>query len=95
MYYQDVEDKASYYSTKLKADDHRFQKNTLLVHEDGSVFLWRNAFYLKEYEGEWVIVYTEHYGFHVFDADDVDSVTSNEDVIAKVYKSIIGTICDA
>lgn len=56
----------------LRADDPRFNGWCRVSMDDGSFFLWDAAFYeIHEVAGaKWVMVFTEHYGTHVFDEED-------------------------
>ena len=67
----------------LRADDSRLQHCVLILHEEGTTLFFRNAF-LKRYHdgehgdwgdsenpGEWIMVFTEHHGFHVYPVDDL------------------------
>jgi hypothetical protein len=47
-----------------------------LSHDDGSSFFWQNAF-VTRFRG-YVIVFTEHHGFHVYDNDDVVIVAETQ-----------------
>jgi hypothetical protein len=68
--YRDVVVEASTYNATLRADDKRFMRDVSLAHEDGSHFFWRNAFVMTK--GGWIIVFTEHFGEHVFHESEVE-----------------------
>ena len=55
--------------SRLKATDERFERVVRVLGEDGSVFLYDSAFALR-LDSDWIGVFTEHYGFHVFHEDD-------------------------
>jgi len=69
----------------LRADDLRLSHVVHLVHEDGSIFHWDNAFLIEYYDkdhpywggtkypGQWVFVFSEHHGFHVFARNEVEN----------------------
>ncbi len=71
MKYIEAKELALNYDAKLLATDPRFRRTVEIGHEDGSYFKWCNAF-LMENE-EWIFVFTEHFGFHLFDSDDLKS----------------------
>jgi len=54
---------------KLRADDPRLRGYTVLQHEDGSHFCWDSAFAVR-WRG-YLMVFTEHHGYHVYDNNDV------------------------
>lgn len=91
--YKDAFKYAARYSNKLRADDERFNRVVLVYHEDGSNFVWRDAFLMrwdtktneKGWTKSWFFVFTEHYGFHVFDCDEV-SVSQYSKRIYKTEK---------
>ena len=56
-------------SEKLLATDERFSHSVQVVCEDGCVFFWNNAF-MKEH-CDWLMVFTEHYGFHLYCIEDL------------------------
>ena len=62
--------RAEKYDRKLKASDDRFQRAVILVHHDGSVMLYQSAF-LMRYEDDWIICFTEHHGYHVYETADL------------------------
>lgn len=71
----------------LRATDPRFRNAVYLRHEDGSTFIWNNAFldYTEVhanalFDMEYVIVFTEHHGFHVYNTDDVIDVFYMRDI---------------
>lgn len=71
-------DKANEYDKTLRADDKRFDRTTVVNHEDGSHFLFMNAFacsygftHEKLGKQEYILVFTEHHGTHVYSSDDV------------------------
>ncbi len=68
MNYKEAVELAKAYDSKLLATDPRFQQDVSFQHEDGSYFYWRNAFLMEK--DKWVFVFTEHFGFHVFDHSD-------------------------
>jgi hypothetical protein len=70
MTYAEVEVLAKAYDNKLKAN--RFNDVVVVSHQDGSYFSWCNAFAMKK--GTWYIVFTEHFGYHIFDKDDINSI---------------------
>lgn len=67
----------------LRADDPRLQHCVLILHEEGTTLFFRNAFFKRyhdgehgnwgdsEHPGEWIMVFTEHHGFHVYPVDDL------------------------
>lgn len=61
---------AADYDSKLRADDERFQRSVLVIHEEGTVMTVMSAF-LVELDEQWVIMFSEHQSFHVWHKDDL------------------------
>lgn len=57
------------YDSKLLATDDRFNHWVNIAHSDGSIFLFNRAFILNI--PRWIIVFTEHFGYHIFDPSDL------------------------
>lgn len=69
----------------LRADDPRLSGAVVLHHEDGAALFYDSAFLMRYYDaehgnwgacttpGEWIMVFTEHHGFHVYPVDDLVS----------------------
>jgi len=67
----------------LRADDLRLQHSVMILHEEGTTLFYRNAYLVKYYDslhgdwgasenpGEWIMIFTEHHGFHVYPVDDL------------------------
>jgi hypothetical protein len=55
----------------------------MILHEEGTTLFFRNAYLVRyhdpqhgdwgasEHPGEWIMVFTEHHGFHVYPVDDL------------------------
>lgn len=71
--YQEIDTTAKAYDHKLLATDTRFNRTVTLSHVDGSFFKWRRAFVMER--TNWIIVFTEHHGYHIYDKDDLNDVT--------------------
>ena len=85
---------AEAYDKDLLATDSRFSRAVKLVHEEGTLLFFESAFLLKwkdpevkpgawgacETAGQWLLVFTEHHGFHVYPLDDLSSWTMYEHV---------------
>lgn len=76
--YETVEEIAKSVDKTLLATDPRLRGAVSIAHEDGSFFLFRDAFACKhtvEHKTlgpqSFVIVFTEHYGFHIYDQSEV------------------------
>lgn len=76
--YQQTVALATSFDKKLLATDPRFNRTTVVQHEDGSHFLFMNAFACSHNASHptlgrqsFVVVFTEHHGTHVYDADEV------------------------
>lgn len=52
-----------------------FNRSVKIVHQDGTFIFYANAFLMKRMQGNqlWIIAFTEHQGFHVFHAADLQS----------------------
>lgn len=69
----------------ITADNQRLRNFVQIVHEEGSVLSFKNAFLILYYDpnhkdwgacdnpGEWLMVFTEHHEFHVYPIDDLYS----------------------
>jgi hypothetical protein len=56
-----------------------FRSAVSVRHEDGSTFLFRYAFAVRAgYEEEFLVVFTEHVGTHVFHVSDLEDFTEME-----------------
>ncbi len=73
MMYKDMLKLAKAYDDTLLADDSRFRGTAEVGHEDGSHFKWRNAFMMETERDKWILVFSEHFGYHIFDARDLVS----------------------
>lgn len=86
---QNVRRLAEEIGAKLLATDSRFDGSVHLVHDDGSAFFFSHAFVTKHTRKippqelktwmtsdneEWLVVFTEHHGIHIFAGDEVLSV---------------------
>jgi hypothetical protein len=69
---------AKEYDSKLRADDLRFRHSVVLLHEEGTFYHFRSAFILIH--GEFIMVFSEHQGYHVF--------SENELVLHYQYKDV-------
>lgn len=67
--YKDALDWAAKYDNGLRATDKRFNGSALIVHQDGSVLLFDHAFLLRR--SGYLMMFSEHHGFRVFDPEDV------------------------
>lgn len=69
----------------LLATNPGFQNKVLVRHEEGTTLFYENAFAMRYYDkdgvkhcwgnkhpNEWLLVFTEHHGFHVYPLDDLD-----------------------
>lgn len=75
------------YDAKLLATDKRFRKAVHVIHEEGTTMFFENAFLMKKTvkippeklsrigpdEDIWIIIFTEHHGFHIYHKDDLSS----------------------
>lgn len=58
---------------KHKSNPILFNRSVLIVTDDGSQFCYENS-YVQKYEnedGEWYIVFPEHFDINVFHVDDI------------------------
>jgi hypothetical protein len=69
--YKQIKQQANEYDNQLACTDPRFLRSVHVVHQDGSVFFFRHAFLM--WKDNWVIVFSEHHGVHVYDQDDVET----------------------
>jgi hypothetical protein len=61
-------------SKKLTVQDFNSNKGVYIQHQDGSSFIFRYAFY--ETVDEYLFVYSEHNGYHIFHIEDLDTFGS-------------------
>jgi len=75
------------YDKAMLASDARFNFCVRIFHEEGTIYFFENAFMMEwkdpeeeydpmnaaERQGEWLLVFTEHQGCHVFSFDDLFS----------------------
>lgn len=77
-FYQKSKERALAYSNTLTADDPCFNRVVHIVHEDGSMWLLRNAFSVTDAEDtDYVWIITEHFDELVFEHEEV-TVTEME-----------------
>lgn len=69
MNYEELHKLAEDYSKSLRADDSRL-RNTVIIHSTDcmSSSTYENAFVVVK--DDWYAVFTEHYGFHLFQYDE-------------------------
>lgn len=73
--YREVREHAKAIDAKLRADDKRLNKGGVyLIHDDSSSFFWDSAF-IQRWKG-WVMIFTEHHGFHIYDLSEVPYVVA-------------------
>jgi hypothetical protein len=68
---------------ELKSNDPRLRHCVQIEHDDGTRLFFDNAFIMRYYDknhgdwgtcnhpGEWIFVFTEHHGFHVYPIDEL------------------------
>ena len=74
-YMRQVNQLAEEYDKNLLATDPRLRGLVVVKGQhDGSSFVFPDAFAVKKEDerGPWYVVFTEHYGYHVFHAEDHD-----------------------
>lgn len=76
-----VMSKARKYDEALRADDPRFSRDVVVLHEEGTTLFFRNAFIVRL--AEWVLVFTEHHRYHVYSEDDLRGFWQYEPVEAE------------
>ena len=77
---------AEEYDKKLQSTDPRFCHSVRIIHEEGTVLAFNHAFIMRwkdpavepggwgaigQSGGVWVIVFTEHHGFHLYPRGDL------------------------
>jgi len=65
--YTDVKDWAAKFDQSLTAM--AFGRAVHVAHDDGTSLFYVDAFAAEV--KEWIVVFTEHYGYHIFDKTDV------------------------
>lgn len=77
-------EKAAEYDKTLLANNDGFNKVTVVKHEDGSHFMFMNAFAIRYDfvhqvlgDSSYFLVFSEHHGCHVYDCDDVEVTVLN------------------
>ena len=61
---------AESYNHNLRADDPRFLREVTLIFDDRTFLHYGSAFLLR-IRGEWIGVFTEHHGVHVYNESDL------------------------
>jgi len=74
MNYKDALAKAKELDSKLTAMSFDWGARVYVKHEDGTELDFNYAFLQKD--GDWVYIFTEHHGFHVYHLDDLEKVVS-------------------
>ena len=72
MRYKEIEKIAQRHDKTILATDKRLQNFVYVEIDDGSFFKWLDSFAV-EYD-DWYIVFTEHYGFHIFGKSDIVNI---------------------
>jgi hypothetical protein len=70
----DVEREAEETNKPLLATDKRFRHSVRVIEDEGTTHHFMNAFYERLYEGQWVVIYSEHHRPYILSADDVYSI---------------------
>lgn len=65
-----VEALAREYDSHLRADDSRFHNSVMILHSEGTVLYFENAFAVRV--ENWHCVFTEHHRFYVYEDDDAN-----------------------
>lgn len=69
MKYREAVECAKKINANLAADNDGFSHAVHIMHEEGTVLFYRCAFF--ERHDEWVFIFTEHHGFHVYNNEDL------------------------
>lgn len=67
----------------LTVKDFPHEASVTVVLSDGSTCRFRNAFYHRE--GEWVVVYTEHVGYHPFRFNTISAIKGHVRTVEDKY----------
>jgi hypothetical protein len=67
----EIEAEAKEYDKALRVDDHRLSGYVYVVTDDWCTFVFDAAFAVTVDDNEWLVVFTEHRGVHVFSMNDV------------------------
>lgn len=70
-------EKAKQIDAGLTAYDFEWGARVYIKHEDGTELDFNYAFVRKE--DEWVFIFTEHHGFHVYHMEDLEKCVSYKD----------------
>lgn len=70
MTYGEAYKLAQKYNETLLCTDPRLHNAVHVFVDDGSTFMWQNAFLMSK--DDYIIIFTEHHGFHVYHKDDVE-----------------------
>ena len=86
VYMQKVYDLAKEYDKNLLCTYSRLRHSVRIIHEDGSILFFEDAFLMKhnDSEGEWIIIFTEHHGFHVYHGTELYNYTEFMKVEGKI-----------
>lgn len=81
---------AKVYDAKLSASDPRF-RGCVIVHSqlDHAQFVYPNSFveFIEINKQKWYIVFSEHYDYHIFNAEDVVAIAFSKRIKIKELKN--------
>lgn len=68
---------AEAYDHQLLANDPRFQREATIIFDDGTFLHYKSAFLLR-IKHEWIAVFTEHHGWHIYHEDELSGRWESE-----------------
>lgn len=69
---QKAEAKAKTIAERLYAYAEGFNRTVIVLHEEGTSFIYRHAFLVKD--GKWYYVFPEHHDLNVFHEEDLNGI---------------------
>lgn len=80
----EVREIAALIDSKLLATDKRFNRSVTVIHQEGTVFHYQNAF-LMTYK-EWIMIFPEHHAPQCLMKEDLEFYRQYEDVKVQEYR---------
>lgn len=79
--------RAKEYNAQLQADDPRFRRSVLLLHKEGTTLFFQRAFRMTAGD-QYLVIFTEHHGFHVYHCDEVTKLFQFQGVTGDLKRDL-------
>jgi hypothetical protein len=74
----------------LRADDERFDRAILIVHQEGTVLFYQNGF--AEPHGDWWMIFAEHHKAQVYHSEDLIKLIQYNRINDLSYETFTGVV---